>query len=186
MQKALETLGITPNEQISLDILLSESFNGRLYGMQAQQIERVQALRDIVTAYNSSRPVPQKICNSTDAVKVMYGRMADLGHEEVWVVYLNSGNDVISSEKVFSGTKQEVTISAKDILSRALSCGASAIILYHNHPSGNTRPSLADIKRTESLKAACDALDVPLLDHIIISKGAYYSFSDEKQEKITL
>lgn len=186
MQKALETLGIRPTENISLDILLSESFNGRLHGMQDEQIERIHALRDIVTAYNSSRPAPQKVCNSIDAARVMYGRLADLGHEEVWIVYLNTANDVISSEKIFSGTQSEVTICSKDILSRALSYGASAIILYHNHPSGNARPSMADIKRTESLKAACDTLEVPLLDHIIISKGSYYSFSDEKQNKITL
>lgn len=186
MQKALKTLGIRPAKEITLDILLSESFNGRLYNMEEEQIERVHALRDILIAYNSSRPVPQKVFNSMDAAKVLYGQMADLGHEEVWVSYLSSGNDVITSEKIFSGTKEEVTINPRDILSRALSCGASAIILYHNHPSGNPMPSKADIERTALLKKACDALVVPLLDHIIISKGSYYSFSEETHNKIKL
>lgn len=186
MQNALKTLGIQPSKHITLDILLSESFNGRLYNMESDQIEKVHALRDIVIAYNSSRPVPQKVFNSMDAAKVLYGLMADLGHEEVWVVYLNTANNVISSEKVFSGTKQEVTISPREILSKALSCGASAIILYHNHPSGDPMPSRADIERTATLRKACDALDVPLLDHIIISKGIYYSFSEEKKNSITL
>lgn len=186
MQNALKTLGITPNQEVSLDVLLGESFNGRLYGMNDAQMERLSALRDIVASYESHKePEATEITCSSEAASALYPSMRMLDHEEVAVLFLNTANTVIRKETVFRGSTAEVNISSRDILSRALSCNATAVILCHNHPSGNPRPSYSDVKRTEDLKNACDAIGIRLLDHIIIAKGKYYSFSDEKVSKIS-
>lgn len=181
MQNALETLGISPIQTVSLEVLLGESFNGNLYGMPNEQIARVHALREIVTEYNSQRKEERTpIRGPHQAAGLVYRSMKDLGHEEVRVAFLNQANEVIAIETVFSGTTDSVVISPKDILSRALSFNAAGIILFHNHPSSNVLPSSSDIRNTSQLKDACGALDIRLLDHIIIGKRSFYSFSEEK------
>lgn len=185
MQKALETLGIRASGKISLDILLGESFNGNLYGMTHDQIDRICALRDIVAKYNGmGRTSRNPVTNSRDAASIMHSSMKDLGHEEVRVAFLNSANRPIATEMIFKGSTREVVISPKEILSKALSMNASGIILYHNHPSDDVHPSRNDISQTSHLKDACDALDISLLDHIIIGRHSYYSFSDETVSSI--
>jgi len=186
MQNALRKLGITPDTELSLEIILGESFNGSLYGLSAEQMERISALRDIVASYEKSSVM--EICqirNSSDAARAVYPFMKSMGHEEVMTLFLNSNNDIIHRENIFKGSLREVTISPRDIIARALAVSASGIILIHNHPSGNPLPSAADIRQTEALKKACDAMGISLLDHIIISKGKYYSFSDEQTSEIS-
>jgi len=185
MQKALETLGIRASENLSLDILLGESFNGNVYGMPLEQMEKVRALRDLVSQYNNSCCLSSKhIQNSREAAEVMYMSMKDMGHEEVRAAFVNASNRIIATETIFRGSTREVTISPKDILSRALCVNATGIILYHNHPSTDVHPSMNDISQTARLKSACESLDITLLDHIIIGKCGYYSFSDESVSKI--
>lgn len=180
MQKALKTLGIMPNSRVTLRALLSENFNGDLYGMTRDQMDKVKALREVIATYEISRQAkPRKINGPSDAATLLSGLLKNMDHEEVWVAFLDADNSVIGKEQVFVGTTTEVTIAPKDIMARSLSQNACGIILYHNHPSGNPVPSTADIKRTEELKKACDALGVSLLDHVIISPSGYYSFSEE-------
>lgn len=185
MHRALEKLGIKPAKKISLEILLGESFNGHLYGMSEEEIDRVNALRDIVSEYNcTGRSKSKTITNSREAAMVVHASMKNLGHEEVRVAFLNSANRLITTEQIFKGSTSEVIINPKNILSKALSMNASGIILFHNHPSENVNPSRNDIEQTSRLKDACKALDICLLDHIIIGKHSYYSFSDETVSSI--
>jgi DNA repair protein RadC len=65
------------------------------------------------------------------------------------------------------------------LLATALNCGASAIIIAHNHPSGNKKPSNADIKMTTQINKACEIMDIQLLDHLIMTYDSYFSFADE-------
>ena len=184
MQRALETLGIRPGHKVSLDVLLGETFNGSLYGMGEDQMERVRALRDIVASYDSSRTRPaKKVTCSRDAAGILFDTLRDLGHEEVWVVFLNAGNGVISSEQIYKGSLSETTFCSRDIIARALSSNASGILLYHNHPSGNPVPSSSDVKSTEQLRNACQTVGLNLVDHIIVSRGSWYSFADERETK---
>lgn len=186
MQNALRKLGITPDTDLSLEVILGESFNGTLYGLSSEQMERISALRDIVAIYEKiTCKKTVQIRNSGDAAKAVYPSMKNLGHEEVLALFLNSNNEIIHRESIFRGSLSEVTISSRDILARALAVNASGIILTHNHPSGNPLPSQADIRQTETLKKACDTMGISLLDHIIICKGKYYSFSDEQASSIS-
>ena len=184
--KALAELGLEVQQNIPIDILLSENFNGSLYGMTQEESAKVRALRQVVTQYNKahSSDKSQPVTDSRKASDLVYGMLRDLSHEEVWVAYLTSCNTVISVDMVFKGSVDNVLISPRVILAKALSLDASNIILYHNHPSGSVMPSTSDIKMTASLKKACTLLEVNLLDHLILSKEECYSFADEQAFKI--
>ena len=81
------------------------------------------------------------------------------------------------------GTIKSTQIDHRRIIKEALMCNATAIILFHNHPSGTPVPSVADINETNKLRKACDIFDISLLDHIILTDESYYSFADETQNK---
>ena len=179
--KALAQLGLKLNEQIGLGELLSENFNPQLYGMTKAQVEKVNALRDIVATYMSIRNdiTGKSIRQPQDAVEVAAARLRALDHEELWVAYLNKDNVVLSFEMLFKGSLDAVNISHKHIIARALSKNASNIILFHNHPSGNPTPSISDINQTRLVTNACKTMEMQMLDHIIIGAGSYYSFAEE-------
>ena len=183
--QALERLGLKLKEQVRLDELLSENFNPRLYELTKAQTEKVNALRDVVTAYMSIREdiTGKTIRQSQDAVEVAADRLRTLDHEELWVAYLNRDNVVLSFEMLFKGSLDAVNISHKHIIAHALSKNASNIILFHNHPSGNPTPTTADINQTRLVMNACKTMEMQMLDHIIIAAGSYYSFADERTYK---
>lgn len=184
MHGALETLGIRPAKKVSVDILLSETFNGSLYGMGDEQMARVKALRDILAEYESSHNTPErKVCTPGDAAGHLFDTLRGLGHEEVWLLYLSSANTVIGKEQIYRGSLSETPFNCRDVIARTLSANAAGFILFHNHPSGNPWPSASDVKRTEELRNACRTVGLNLVDHIIISTGSWYSFADECETK---
>ena len=105
--------------------------------------------------------------------------MLDLPHEEFWMLLLNRANFVIKKELISKGGIAGTVVDTKLIFNSALSHFASAIIICHNHPSGNLKPSNADRSITKKIKEAGQLLDIALLDHIIISDNDFYSFADE-------
>jgi DNA repair protein RadC len=125
---------------------------------------------------------PQKrtrISGSQDVFDEVYPVMADLPHEEFWILLLNRANEVVGRNNLSKGGVSGTVVDAKMIFKMAIEKLASAIILAHNHPSGNLRPSQADISLTNKIRDAGNILDIPVLDHLIIGNGAYYSFKDE-------
>ncbi len=123
------------------------------------------------------REKPQ-IRSSKDSFDYIYPEIADLPHEEFYVIYLNKANRVIGHKHISAGGVSGTVADIKIILKHALECLASSIIAVHNHPSGNLKASEADIKLTRKLKDAAALIDVILLDHLIIGDKAYYSFAD--------
>jgi DNA repair protein RadC len=105
--------------------------------------------------------------------------LADLDHEEFWVLYLNRSNRIVESYNLSKGGLSGTVIDIRLILRRALELLSSAMIICHNHPSGNMTPSENDKQITEKLKIAADQMDIKLLDHIIVTDNSYFSFSDE-------
>ncbi|MCL6218586.1 JAB domain-containing protein [Zunongwangia pacifica] len=99
--------------------------------------------------------------------------------EEFKILMLNRGSQVLGIYPLSKGGVSGTLVDAKLVFSVALKCNASAIILAHNHPSGNLKSSEADRTLTRRLKSAADFLDIKLLDHIILSKDNYLSFADE-------
>ena len=120
-----------------------------------------------------------KITSSKLVFEIMQPIIGELSHEEFWVLFLNNSNKVISKSQLSKGGISGTIVDVRMVFKLALENGATALILCHNHPSGNLRPSDADKQITKKLKLAGDSLDVKVLDHLIITETKYYSFVDE-------
>lgn len=105
--------------------------------------------------------------------------LADLPHEEFWVVLLNRSNKVIGHKRISEGGVSGTVVDFKIIIKYAIENLATGIVLGHNHPSGSVSPSNADTNLTQKLKSACRLLDIEINDHIIVGDKAYYSFADD-------
>lgn len=99
--------------------------------------------------------------------------------EECWVIYLNAAKYVLSRECVSTGGLNATIIDCKRIVASALERKAQALVLVHNHPSGNPRPGSEDIRQTVALRAALKPFSIELLDHVVFADDSYYSFADE-------
>lgn len=117
--------------------------------------------------------------NPQDAARLLAGLYSTESREECWCLMLKRNRRLISSVKISEGGETMTEISIKAITRGALDVQAAAVILSHNHPGGDPRPSAADIKETMKLKRALETFEITLMDHIIISGNECYSFSTE-------
>lgn len=99
--------------------------------------------------------------------------------EFFYVMYLNRKNKLIHVQKISEGGCSGTVVDGKNIFQGALLANAQAIILCHNHPSGCTRPSESDITLTKKMRLIGEYMDMPVLDHLIISDDSYFSFADQ-------
>ncbi|RKE90971.1 RadC family protein [Ichthyenterobacterium magnum] len=120
-----------------------------------------------------------KITSSTSVFELMQPIIGELPHEEFWIIYLNNSNKVIQKNQLSKGGITGTLVDVRLVLKNALEVGATGLILAHNHPSGTLKPSAADKQITNKLKNAGENLDIKVLDHLIITEKAYFSFADE-------
>ncbi|MCX7638791.1 MAG: JAB domain-containing protein, partial [Cyclobacteriaceae bacterium] len=120
-----------------------------------------------------------KINSSRLAFEEVKADLLDLAQEEFWILLLNRATQLIKKQKVSVGGIHATYVDAKVIFKYTLEAGASNIILAHNHPSGNSTPSPADLELTRKLKEGGKLLDIQLIDHIIVAGKSYLSFADE-------
>ncbi len=120
-----------------------------------------------------------KIGTSADVCKLMQPLIGDLPHEEFWVLLLNNSNKVIYKLQLSKGGLTQTVVDIRLIYKTALEHLATALILVHNHPSGQLNPSQADNDITQKIKQSGNTLDIQLLDHLIITQKDYFSFADE-------
>ncbi|MBF8150357.1 DNA repair protein RadC [Winogradskyella sp. F6397] len=120
-----------------------------------------------------------KVSSSRSVNNVMQHIIGDLPHEEFWILYLNNSNKIIQKKQLSKGGITGTLVDVRLVLKNALEVGATGLILCHNHPSGTLKPSQADKDITKKLKVAAQSLDISVLDHLIITENAYYSFADE-------
>lgn len=120
-----------------------------------------------------------KISSSRDVFELMQPILGDLPHEEFWILYLNNSNKITHKEQSSKGGITGTLVDVRLVLKKALEVGATAIILVHNHPSGTLIASEPDKMLTRKLKAGAESLDIKVLDHLIITEKAYFSFADE-------
>jgi DNA repair protein RadC len=121
----------------------------------------------------------ESILSSKDAYNLMRRHLVDLNHEEFWIILLGRSSKVLSKELISKGGLSGTVADPKIIFHIALQHQASGIILIHNHPSGNLKPSQQDISLTKKLSEAGRILDIQIFDHLIISDTGYFSFGDE-------
>jgi len=120
-----------------------------------------------------------KITSSSSVFELMQPVIGELQHEEFWIIYVNNSNKVIQKNQLSKGGITGTLVDVRLVLKNALEVGATGLILAHNHPSGTLKPSEADKQITQKLKAAAQSLDIKVLDHLIITEKAYFSFADE-------
>lgn len=120
-----------------------------------------------------------KIVSSKNVANIMQPIIGDLDHEEFWVLFLSNSNKVLAKSQVSKGGLTATVVDIRLLFKRALELVSVAIIVCHNHPSGKLQPSVADKNLTQKMKQAGNTLDIKLLDHLIITEKAYFSFADE-------
>jgi DNA repair protein RadC len=120
-----------------------------------------------------------KVTSSKTVAEVFTPLLSDLNHEEFWVLLLNRANNIIGKHQISKGGLAGTVVDSKVIFKLALDASASSIIMCHNHPSGNHKPSDADLSLTKRIVEAGKVLDISVLDHLIIAGELYYSFADE-------
>ena len=120
-----------------------------------------------------------KITSSRSVFDIMQPILGELPHEEFWILYLNNSNKVIQKNQLSKGGITGTLVDVRLVLKNALEVGATALVLCHNHPSGTLKPSQADKDITQKLKTASQSLDIKVLDHLIVTEKAYFSFADE-------
>jgi DNA repair protein RadC len=121
----------------------------------------------------------KRIRSSKEAADILMPMLSDLGHEEFWVIFMNNKNMILDKQRVSMGGIDSTITDVRIILKKALDIFATSLVLVHNHPSGSKEPSKHDYAITRKMKSAGDALDIHLMDHIIVVHGDYFSFADE-------
>lgn len=121
----------------------------------------------------------KSIGHSKDIYDLFKPKLADLMHEEFWILLLNQGLKIIGERQVSEGGMTSTAVDARKIFRLAIDEGAASIALAHNHPSGSLKPSNEDILLTNRIKEAGKLLDVKVIDHVIVAETGFYSFADE-------
>ena len=147
-------------------------------GCGYNSILKLRALRTLLRNFQQ-RPFAQlPSANSPSQIFKMAKDMQHFDVEYLRVLYLNVKHKVMISENLFKGTINTALISNREIYSKAVKIKAAAIILIHNHPTGDPSPSSNDLRTTQSVVEAGKILNIPLLDHIIIGHNTYYSLNE--------
>ena len=127
-----------------------------------------------------SSVVKRPILTARQVHEQMLPRLKGLSHEECWVLFLNDHQYLVGQVRVSSGGSNSTTFDIRQIIRMALDRNASALILIHNHPSGNPTPGPADIRRTEELRQGVSAVGLKLLDHVVVADDCCFSFADDR------
>lgn len=120
----------------------------------------------------------QQVISSETACNILRPLIGDIEREEFWAIYLNQSNRVIRKERLSVGGIASTYVDVRLIIKEAILCNATGMIIAHNHPSGNEKPSGEDNCITEQVKKAAETLNIRLIDHVIVTSNTYYSYMD--------
>lgn len=175
-KKILSSTNNDLNQLAKLTLTDLMKFNG--IG-EAKAITIIAAL-ELGRRKKSNNKIEKSIIKSSQsAYEEIAAYLSDLQHEEFWVIYLNRKNEVLKKVNISKGGISGTIADSKIIFKNAIDSLASAIILCHNHPSGNLKPSESDIKLTKKMTEIGLLMETPVLDHLIIGENNYLSFADE-------
>ena len=135
----------------------------------------LELARRSVASELASKPVFDSPARVKEYVSLQLGAR---GHEVFAVLFLDAQSRLIKLEEMFRGTLTQTSVYPRELVKRALEVGAAAVILAHNHPSGAAEPSRADEFLTQTLKSALALIDVRILDHLVVGRGAVISFAE--------
>ena len=159
---------------------IAELTDGSYKGMGPAKAVTILAACELGKRRQAEKAEERKQLNSATAIyEYMHPRMQDLSEEEAWVLLMNQNFKLIKAVQLSHGGITETAVDIRVIIKNALLCNATVVALCHNHPSGNARPSGDDDRITQKLKKACEVMRLYMLDHLIITDGLYYSYSEE-------
>jgi DNA repair protein RadC len=167
------------NLQSLANLSVAEMLNFQINGLGKTKAIAIAAALELGVRRNMAVKKRDAIKQSSDVAAYL---QAEFGHKQMEsfvVVYLNRANHIIRQEIISEGGITGTVADPRIILKKALDYHAVSIILCHNHPSGNLKPSKADEQLTNKIKNAAAFLDIQVMDHIIVSEEGYYSFADE-------
>jgi DNA repair protein RadC len=148
-------------------------------GMGEQNSFALTFIHDVARRFLAQRLQGKHVLKSSkDVADYLNHAMRHLKKEVFMVIYLDSAFAILETRTIFEGTLAANTIYPREFIKSILDINGAAVIVAHNHPSGNQTPSQADIQLTRTLHHACAMLDIRLLDHLIIGNKAPYSFAD--------
>ncbi len=124
-------------------------------------------------------PERTQIKSSNDIFVLLSPFLSDLQTEEFWAIFLNQNNRVLGKSQLSSGGINQSVVDVRILFKAAIDQFATALVIAHNHPSGNLKPSTEDVKITKQIAEAGKILNIQLLDHVIIAQNSYFSFADE-------
>lgn len=176
MRRVLAACDNNLNELGKWDVRRFSAFKGMgpaksLTIMAALELGKRRKLQEL-----KERP---QIGYSKDIYDIFHPLLCDAPHEEFWVLLLNHGCKVIDKVRISSGGIDGTYVDVRTVLREALLQHATQIVLVHNHPSGNPRPSTEDKQLTENIQSGAKTMNIRLADHVIVCDGKYYSFADE-------
>ena len=153
------------------------------HGMGPTKAMQVLAIMDLAKRYylEEESNNPTIIRSSTDIYNLMRFDIGNASQEQIWIITLSRRNSVMARHHLTTGSSVASVFDLKRALKLALLDEASGIILCHNHPSGNRKPSPQDDQITRSLKTAAESMDMRMLDHVIITAEGFYSYADEER-----
>jgi len=146
---------------------------------EAKAITIVAALELGRRRKDSDKPQLEKLISSKDAHNIIKADLADLPHEEFWILLLNRSNILIGKHLLSKGGQSGTVVDPKMIFKTAIEHGAAALILVHNHPSGSLKPSSADINITKKLMELGKMMEIAVHDHLIVYNDTFLSLADE-------
>lgn len=174
-----QILGHAENNLSSLGKLTVEELM-QFKGIGHAKAVTIVAALELARRRSAVAPVQKpQITSSAQAFELLRPMLEDLEHEEFYVLFFNQAQRLIRTERLSVGGVTGTVVDHRIIFRWALEKLATGIMLAHNHPSGQLKPSAADIQLTRRVKEAGLLLDIQLLDHIIVGNGNYYSFADE-------
>lgn len=151
----------------------------RIRGIGPRNIIGLKLIHEVSRRFLKDRMKGRSVCHSSREVfEYLFHSLRDLKKEQFKVIFLDTKNRVVEEETLFEGTVDSSAVYPREVIRDALRYEASALIFVHNHPSGDPEPSLCDKEITRDLIFAAGAVQIKVLDHIIIGNNRYFSFAD--------
>lgn len=180
VQLSQRILGSVQNNLNALGKLSVKELMSKFKGIGQAKAITINAALELGKRRSNSEPVQRPVIRSSqDAYRFFHPLLCDLPHEELWVALTNRSASVIEKVKISQGGTNATSADLRIILKAAINALASGIIICHNHPSGNIRPSQQDDQLTQHLRDAARLVEIQLLDHIVLCDGNYFSYADE-------
>ncbi|MEX3020507.1 DNA repair protein RadC [Kluyvera sp. STS39-E] len=148
-------------------------------GIGLAKYAQLKGVAELARRYFSLRVLVENPLLSPEMTReFLQSQLADEEREVFLVIFLDNQHKVLKHSRLFSGTLSHVEVHPREIVREAIKVNAAAVILAHNHPSGNAEPSKSDRLITERVVKCCQFMDVRVLDHLVIGRGEYVSFAE--------